>query len=579
MFGRRVSRSGGCAAAALLLFLPQQIHAQQRIVPSPSQVAPPSIAPAPSAPARILLPRVEAGAEIPKDAEKLTFVLRGFSIADEFDELAAERRALEAPLIGKRVSVAQIFAFANALQAAYVRAGYPLVRVVVTPQELGQQARVAIRVVDGFVESIDAAAIRMPVRTRVLAVVEQLIGRRHLRQTELERVLLIAGDAPGLVLNAVFTGGKQVGGSVLVLTGRYRPVSASLYGDNAMPKVFGTWQAVATASLNSVFGLGEQFVVSASGLPDNDFATTYPTRRYLSASLTLPLGIDGWRLEGGGTVGKTTPRVDPIFATQGLLSQGRIGVSYDAVKRRDGVLTFIARFEATDEEVDSLLFEPSVPISRDRVRAVRGGVEGFWNFRSSGTVASYGALLSRGVDAFGARTANDATFLLPLSRIGADAVFTKLSGHVGITQGLPSDFFLSLAGYGQTSFGQPMLTSEQFDIVGAQMLSGYTAGSFAGDSAWVVRGEVGRNFVIPNAPAAIAPYLFAATGERILIEPTALERASMHASNLGGGLRFNLSAVGANPFDVSLFAEGSHQHSDNPTQQGWRAFAGGIVRY
>src|SRR5260370_17135382 len=95
-----------------------------------------------------------------------------------------------------------------------------------------------MRVVDGFIERIDVSAIGAPVRERVGAVVAPLLFRRHLMQADLERWLLIAGETPGLVLNAIFTAGKEIGGSVLVLTGRYRPVSPALYTANPMPPPF-----------------------------------------------------------------------------------------------------------------------------------------------------------------------------------------------------------------------------------------------------------------------------------------------------------------------------------------------------
>ena len=84
----------------------------------------------------------------------------------EFEEFVAIRRELAAPLIGKRVTVAQIFDFATKLQEAYVGAGYLLVRVVVVPQELGERARVKIRVIDGFLERIDVSALPSAVRNR-----------------------------------------------------------------------------------------------------------------------------------------------------------------------------------------------------------------------------------------------------------------------------------------------------------------------------------------------------------------------------------------------------------------------------
>lgn len=560
----------------------------QQSVPSPSQVAPPETRPAALPPTRILLPRVEAGATIPEEAKKLAFVLLGFDIEGEFDDVASARRDLERAVIAKRVTVAQVFEFASALQALYARAGYPLARVIISPQELGKTARVKIRVVDGFVERIDADAIMPAVRTRVLEVLVRIVRKPHLTQAELERQLLIAGEAPGLELNAVFTGGKEIGGSILVLSGRYKPASASVYGDNAMPAVFGGWQLVTATSLNGVLGLGEQISVSAAGFPDRDITTAFPTRRYLTASVLLPLGVDGWKLEVTGTEGKTTPRVTPIFATQGLLGQGRVKLAFDVLKRRDFELAVSGRLDATDEEVDLLAFTPSLPLSRDRLRVLRGGVDGVWRLRESGTVFAYGATLSQGLNVLGARTAaaaaaeqaKDITAPL-LSRAGADAVFTKFEGRFEVTQSLPEDFFAMLAAFGQTAFDRPLLKSEQYDIVGARMLSGYSSGSFAGDSAWAARVEVGRNIAWSNAvlPIALTPYLFGATGERILAQPSALERASVHASNLGGGLRFNVPGFGAFPASLSGFIEGSRQRSDDVTQTGWRVFAGGSLRY
>ena len=66
---------------------------------------------------------------------------------------------------------------------------------------------------------------------------------------------------------------------------------------------------------------------------------------------------------------------------------------------------------------------------------------------------------------------------MPLSRQGADAVFDKVDAHLEIDQALPSDFFVNFYASGQDSFGRALLTSEQFDIDGSRMLSGFTAGA------------------------------------------------------------------------------------------------------
>jgi hemolysin activation/secretion protein len=112
-----------------------------RVAPAPSQVEPPRLPSTPrAAPQTPGITPPEAPA-FPQDAEKLSFVLLGFDIEGEFDEFVAVRRELAAPLVGRRITVADVFNFATKLQAAYVGAGYLLARVVVAPQELNEKAR------------------------------------------------------------------------------------------------------------------------------------------------------------------------------------------------------------------------------------------------------------------------------------------------------------------------------------------------------------------------------------------------------------------------------------------------------
>ena len=567
-------------ALSVAISLALGASAWAQTAPAPARWRRPSFAP-PTGGGHISIPQVPAGATIPAQAKKLGFKLLGFDIDGEFEELAPARHEIEAPLIGKTITVADVFEFADKLQQVYVHAGYPLVRVVILPQEFEGSARIKLRIIDGFVERMDLNAISPPARARVTAVLAPLVHKTHLRQSQLERQLLIAGDTAGLILNAVFAAGKEVGGSVLVLSGRYRPVSVSVYSDNSMPAVFGTGQIVTTASLNSVFGYGEQTTVSAAGLPDRDFTTPFATRRYLSATELIPIGIDGWKFEFGGTNGLTTPRVDATAASQGLLSQGHAKLSYDLFKLRDFELTFNGRFDATNEEIDTLLFNPAIPLSRDRLRILRTGFDGIWRLRATATTFSFGSNFSQGLSGLGARTAADADPLLPLSRQGADAVFKKWDGHVELNQSLPFDFFTSVMASAQTSFNHALLTSEQFDIDGAKMLSGFTAGSLPGDSGWVVRGEFGRSFSFPveSGGLTLMPYVFEATGDRALEDPTVLEIGSVHATNYGAGMRFN-GAPWANWMPDSYgFIEWSRRYATAPTLNGDRIFAGLLLRY
>lgn len=102
--------------------------------------------------------------QVQPEARKLKFELLGFDIQDEFPELAAQRKEVAAPLIGKTITFVQVFEFADQLQQIYLRAGYPLVRVVLLPQEFSGSARIKLRVIDGFIERMDLSAIAAPVR-------------------------------------------------------------------------------------------------------------------------------------------------------------------------------------------------------------------------------------------------------------------------------------------------------------------------------------------------------------------------------------------------------------------------------
>jgi hemolysin activation/secretion protein len=583
----------GLAAAACWLLLGASALAQN--APAPSQVAPPVITP-PVGGGHIAIPQVPAGAQIPAEAKKLKFKLLGFSITGEFDEFVGQREELAAPLVGKTIAVAQVFEFADQLQQIYAKAGYPLVRVVLLPQEFEGAAKIKLRIIDGFVERLDLDALPWQVRRRVAAVLAPLQNRPHLTQAYLERQLLIAGEAPGLILNATFAPGKQVGGSVLVLTGRYRPTSMSLYMDNDMPVVFGTGQGVVSASANSLLGLGEQLTVQTAGLPDSDYISEFPTRRYLGGTFSMPLGINGWSFTAGATDGITTPRVDPLLGTKGVYDEGYAKISYELFKRRDYELTLSEKLDAENQTIDSLAGLPVVaPLNEDRLRVLRTAADGIWRLREYGTTVIYGATYSQGLNGLGARswaTANPGvpmsecatvSSLLPLSRACGDAVFSKVDGHIEIDQALPQDYFINLYAAGQDSFHRAMLTPEQYDIDGIKLLSGFTAGALPGDTAWMVRGEFGRSFntQLPAGAVTWMPYVFSATGERILEAPSlfAGEIASVHAVNYGAGMRFNVAPPSDQMPAGYGFVEYSHRATNETTLSGDRILTGLLLQY
>ena len=118
------------------------------------------------------------------------------------------------------------------------------------------------------------------------------------------------------------------------------------------------------------------------------------------------------------------------------------------------------------------------------------------------------AVFSHGVGGRGA--ANAAASGIPLSRLGASPFFAKGNVDAHLVQPLPDLFQFDLIGRAQTSFGQPLMQPEQFQLDGPLAVSGYPIGTLNVDEGVSLRGELSRPFVaaINNVPVVVTPYGF-----------------------------------------------------------------------
>jgi hypothetical protein len=66
---------------------------------------------------------------------------------------------------------------------------------------------------------------------------------------------------------------------------------------------------------------------------------------------------------------------------------------------------------------------------------------------------------------------------------------------------------------------------------------------------------------------------------RLLWDPTVLKLGDVHATNYGGGVRFNLSPPSANLPTTYGFVEGSYRTTNLPGYSGERIFAGLLLQY
>jgi hemolysin activation/secretion protein len=537
---------------------------------APSQVTPQTSRPAAPIAPDDLPPSGRVQLQAPAGSERLSFVVGRVAIEGPFPELDTETRALVRTVERHRVSVSQIYGLANELEQAYARAGYVLVRVIVPPQKLNDGGVVRIFVIDGFIEKVQVENVPDHVRALVALRMVSLVGRRRIKLDQIERRLLTAGDVPGLRLKSTLARGKTLSGALLVLEGTHRLVTATASIDNRLPSSLGTWSYGTSVALNSAFGFGEQFYASAqsSGDPARFLDSNSPLR-VLGAGAVMPLGTDGWILNPEYTNSRSQPLPVPGgLANIGQFQRFALRTSYPVIRTRTSTLSLNGAFEYISQSVALPLF--STDLNSDRYGVLRTGAVYEAGLPWWSAALQTSATFSRGT---GGRGSADALASgIPLSRQGADPQFSKATFEAHVTQPLIDQFRMDFIGRAQTSFGRPLLVSEQFSLDGPQAVSAYPSGTLNVDEGGTLRVELSRPFALIGTavPVILSPYGFGSFGVGRLVEPTIVELAVVRGGAVGAGVRSGIDIPGGYQ-GITLALEVARQFSNLPNlSHSWR---------
>ena len=567
-------RRGGSriAIGCVLLLASATAHAEPPV--APSQVTPSDFRPARNGSAGIDLPAAP-GLIPPPNAANLAITLSGFVVEGGFPELADQTRAITDSVVGRRTTLADIYAAASALEGAYGAAGYALVRVVVPPQKLDPHGRLRIVVVDGYIESVDVKGVPERQRGVVAARLAPLVGQRHVKLTEIERRVLLASDVPGLGLKSTLAAGAASGGARLVVEGPDRLVTGLLGVDNNLPRALGSWEYSGAAQVNSPFGYGEQFYLSATtGYDLGRLVDGSNPIQIFGAGFIAPIGIDGLTINPEYTNAITRPAKAPgAPAVTGYFQRADLRASYPVIRTRRETLTLFGALEWDQEYMRPNGFPTD--IYSDQYFVWRGKADSLTSLTGGAGVEAAGAL-SQGL---GGRTGVNSA--VPLSQQGASPYFTKFNADARWTQPLPEMFNLTLYGSGQTSFGKPLMVSEQLSLDGPGAVSGYPTGTFVVDEGAFGRAELGRTFSAPvyGKPLLIEPYVFGAAAIGFIDLPTAVQQGTLHVGSFGVGARtsFNPASVVSG---TDLWVEVARYVSDVPGErEGWRGNLAFSVRF
>ena len=475
----------------------------------------------------------QAGTTAPPGSENIGITLGDVNLQDALPEMAVANSAYKRRLTRGRIAVSELFAATADLEAAYAEAGYVLARVVLQQQTLRDGGTLNVVVINGYVEAVDTTNVPDNIKERVDRLTARLINRRGLTRRELERQLLLAGDVPGTALRSALARGEGPGATIIALDPDYRMVTGFVGFGNPTGDELGGITLNFGAELNSALGRGETLYVRLSGAPE-EFLTSDPRSRIFALGAVVPLGYSGASVNVEATMSDTTPD-DAVTPTRSDFNRQSVRFIYPFQRGRQFNLS--GQF-ALDRAQDSQDLIGSGPVFDDRLTVMRAGLDLAY-VHDGGAVTQGNLILSKGIDALDARTAAEAAATaVPLSRAGADAEFTKIAGSFTHNRALSDRLGLLVSGRFQSSFGDPLLTSEQFSLVGAQELSTFDSGSLRGDSGWVLRSELSTQFQanIGQVPVLLSPYLFAGFGYVKLENPTAAEQAETEAYAFGVGM-------------------------------------------
>lgn len=403
---------------------------------------------------------------VPRAVDEIRFKVVGIRVEGATTLNAESFRPLYQGLIGKEVSLGDIFDVADGIEKAYRAAGYLLVRAYVPPQHVNDGI-FTIRVVEGFVEGTSVEGGDARTRDLVKAYLDPLVREKPLRGVTIERALLLANDIPGVAATGVLSPSPNVPGAAnLVVTVSQPRVSGAVSAMNRGSHFTGTWTVSGTAAYRGIAGADELDASLTWAPPD--------LNQQLAGQLRYKTAIGNDGLSGsmlgaishgapGGTLGAAEIRTDSWALGPRL--------AYPLVRTRADALTLDGGFTVQEAKVKIL----GIGISHDKWRVA--DISLGYSSRDFLTGSFTGTLdIAQGLPILGA-TPNHS----PDLSLAGRTTFTKGTWLVRYIKSFGMPLSLAVTGSGQYSF-EPLISGEQILFGGTQIGRGYEPGAITGDS-------------------------------------------------------------------------------------------------
>lgn len=412
----------------------------------------------------------------PEQAAKIRFTLNDVVFDGITVYAPTTMREQAKDLIGKEISLADLYALRDALTKMYRRDGYVLSQMVLPAQRIADGV-VKLQAVEGFISEVRFEGDSFADRAELLpAYAEKIKASRPLNLAELERYVLLVDDLPGLQAKTVLKAAEGVqGGAVLTFVLTSKPISAAFTADNRGTKPIGPVQLDGSVDLEDLTGFFESTRIRLIGTPQIEELI------YLDVSETIPLGTEGTTLTIGARRSWSQPGADVAeFELDSKSLTLRASLMHPFIRTRSETLRGTLGFTVRENETTAL----NEPLSEDHLRVLSAGMV-YDVGDSLGGVTLVSGTLHVGLDVFGASGRDDAN----LSRAGGRADFHKLTGLIQRHQPLSDEFAVMASVEGQWS-PYKLLSAEEYGIGGASFGSAFDYSELTGDSGIAGRIEL-----------------------------------------------------------------------------------------
>lgn len=491
----------------------------------------------------------------PKGAEKIKFTLKSVKIDGQTVYQPAQVEALYGDMVGKTVSLADVYGLADRLTAKYRNEGYILTQVVVPPQTI-DNGTVRLQVVEGFVDQVTIQGSTQRNIAFLDGFAEKIRAAKPLNSKTLERYLLLMNDLAGVQARAVLSPSPRTpGASDVTLIVEQKAYDAFFQLDNRGSRYLGPLQMNVGARLNNLTGYYDgvnfQVVTAPDGSPDRELS-------FYGITWQQPINHEGTKLTAGVSFTSTHPgfTLTP-FEVDGIAKAVNLELSHPFIRSRNTNLYAGVRFNYLDtHRNDNLGLGPT----EDRLRVLR--LNGTYQFADKFLgVNNFTAELSKGLDMMNASSKGDDN----LTRALGDPKFFKGTAEISRTQRLTEKFEAYLAANGQLS-ADTLLASEEFGVGGMNYGSAYDNSEITGENGLAGRFELRMNNPVQAPVDFWQLYSFYDIGKVWDTDNASASDRQRSLASAGAGARVNVNAhlAGTFEFAVPLTREVETENDNSP---------------